>query len=194
MNVKKYGAITVACLLLSVMLMVSGCATKDVMTVSEPGQAASPADGEGAAVKAESAATGKVRPTEPGKVESEAIVQAVSPSEVSRFESEKIFFDFDRYDLKPDAREILMRKAVWLQDHPKFSLRIEGHCDEQGTSEYNLALGQRRAEAAKAYLASLGISPDRLIAVSYGEMQPAAQGHDEDAWAQNRRDEFYLVK
>lgn len=191
---KKYGAMTVVCLLLSVMLMVSGCATKDVMMAGEPVQSAPTAEGEAASVKAEPAATGKVKPAAPGKVESEAIVQAVSPSEVNRFESEKIFFDFDRYDLKPEAREILIRKAAWLQAHPKVSLRIEGHCDEQGTSEYNLALGQRRAEAAKAYLASLGISPDRVIAVSYGEMQPAAPGHNEEAWAQNRRDEFNLVK
>ena len=185
---------TVLFLLLAMVLMVSGCATKDVMVTSEPTLSATTDRKAASATTREPAATAKAAPASPGKVESEAIVQVVSPSEASRFESEKIFFDFDRYDLKPEAREILMRKAAWLQAHPRLSLRIEGHCDEQGSSEYNLALGQRRAEAAKAYLASLGISPDRLIAVSYGEMQPAAPGHDEDAWAQNRRDEFKLVK
>jgi peptidoglycan-associated lipoprotein len=103
---------------------------------------------------------------------------------------DQVYFDFDRSELKPEARETLRRKAEVLRQYPDFRLRIEGHCDERGTVEYNLALGERRAEAARQYLVDLGIDPDRLTTVSYGEERPAIPGSNEAAWAQNRRDEF----
>lgn len=101
-----------------------------------------------------------------------------------------IYFDFDRSELKPEAREELTRKAEVLRTYPEISVRIEGHCDERGTVEYNLALGERRAEAARQYLIDLGIDPDRMTTVSYGEERPAVEASNEAAWAQNRRDEF----
>lgn len=103
---------------------------------------------------------------------------------------EKIFFDFDRYELKPASRETLQRKAEALRSLPEIEIVIEGHADERGTIEYNLALGERRANAARRYLIDLGIDPERLSIVSYGEERPAVDGHNEAAWSQNRRDEF----
>lgn len=103
---------------------------------------------------------------------------------------QQIYFAFDKSDLEQEARDRLQAKAQVLRDYPEIRVRIEGHCDERGTVEYNLALGERRANAAREYLIDLGIDPDRLTTVSYGEERPAVDGHNEAAWAQNRRDEF----
>ncbi len=100
---------------------------------------------------------------------------------------DRVFFDFDRYSLRPDAREILQRQAQWLQKYPSVTITVEGHCDERGTREYNLALGERRANAAKNYLVALGINPNRVKTISYGKERPAVTGSNEAAWAQNRR-------
>ncbi len=101
-----------------------------------------------------------------------------------------IYFDFDRYDLKPESRQVLTRKAEIMKQYPEIKLVVEGHCDERGTAEYNLALGERRARAAADYLANLGVPAARLSVVSYGKERPADPGHGEAAWAKNRRDEF----
>ena len=101
-----------------------------------------------------------------------------------------IFFDFDRSDLREDARSTLQRKAEALREFPEVDVRIEGHADERGTIEYNLALGERRADSARRYLIDLGIDPDRMTTVSYGEERPMTPGSNEAAWADNRRDEF----
>jgi len=114
--------------------------------------------------------------------------------EMQAFMSKNIYFDFDRSELKPAAQANLAKKAEWLRRNPTFFVRIEGHCDERGTNEYNLALGERRANAAKKYLMDLGISANRLRTMSYGEERSADPGHDEEAWHKNRRDEFKLVK
>ncbi len=106
---------------------------------------------------------------------------------------EPIYFDFDQSDLRPEAREVLNRKAEALRSYPDLRIRIEGHCDERGTVEYNLALGERRADAARMYLIDLGIDSDRMNTVSYGEERPAADGHNEAAWQLNRRDEFVAI-
>jgi peptidoglycan-associated lipoprotein len=104
-----------------------------------------------------------------------------------------IFFDFDRSDLREDARQTLQMKAEALRQFPDIRIRIEGHADERGTVEYNLALGERRADAARAYLVDLGIDPDRMTTISYGEERPAVEGQNEAAWSQNRRDEFVIL-
>lgn len=108
--------------------------------------------------------------------------------------SEKVYFDYDSSELTPDSQEILTSKADWLKAHRDYKLKIEGNCDERGSTEYNLALGSRRAEAAAKFLSALGISSDRLTTVSYGEEKPAVMGHNEAAWSKNRRDEFVLIK
>jgi len=103
-----------------------------------------------------------------------------------------IHFDFDKADLRDDARSVLAANSAWLMAHPSLTLVIEGHCDERGTNEYNLALGDRRANAAKDFLLKSGIAAERLRTISYGEERPLDPGHDEQAWAQNRRAEFVL--
>lgn len=103
-----------------------------------------------------------------------------------------IYFDYDKSDLKPAAKAQLEKAADWLKLNPKVNCRVEGHCDERGTNEYNLSLGERRALAARRYLLSLGVNTDRLFTISYGEERPAVEGHDESAWRWNRRDEFKI--
>lgn len=100
---------------------------------------------------------------------------------------DRVFYGFDRFDLNEVARTTLEKQAAWLAKYPTVSITIEGHADERGTREYNLALGERRANAAKDYLVALGVSPDRIRNVSYGEERPVALGSNEAAWAQNRR-------
>lgn len=101
--------------------------------------------------------------------------------------SDRVFFAYDRFDLSPEARATLRRQADWLSQYSSLTVTIEGHADERGTREYNLALGDRRATSAKNYLVALGISPSRVSVVSYGKERPAVLGSNEDAWAQNRR-------
>jgi len=103
---------------------------------------------------------------------------------------EDIYFDFDKSNLKPEAQESLLRKAEWLNENPDATITIEGHCDERGTNEYNLALGDRRAESTKAFLLNLGVSASRLTTISYGEERPVCFAHDEECWAKNRRAHF----
>ncbi len=105
-----------------------------------------------------------------------------------------IYFDFDSAVLQVQAREKLQRIAAWLSQNPDTKIRIEGNCDERGSEEYNLTLGERRAVVAKNYLVSLGISPKNLITISFGEENPADPGHNEAAWEKNRRDEFNIAE
>ena len=100
---------------------------------------------------------------------------------------DRVFFDFDKSNIRPDQRATLEKQAAWLKAYPQVKLTIEGHCDERGTREYNLALGERRANSVKDFLVALGINPDRLQTISYGKERPVALGHNEAAWAQNRR-------
>jgi len=107
---------------------------------------------------------------------------------------EKIYFDFDQFTLSAEARDTLADNAKYLKMNDGIQIVIEGHCDERGSDEYNLALGESRAIAAKNYLVSLGISATRLSVISYGEEKPAVMGSNESAWAKNRRAEFKSVK
>lgn len=101
--------------------------------------------------------------------------------------SDRVFFGTDQYDLDGEDRATLDRQAAWLARYQNVHFTVEGHCDERGTREYNLALGERRANAAKNYLVSAGVAASRITVVSYGKERPAVPGDDESAWAQNRR-------
>jgi peptidoglycan-associated lipoprotein len=103
-----------------------------------------------------------------------------------------VYFDFDKYDLKPEARERLARNADFMRAHPEFEILIEGHCDERGTNEYNLALGDRRSNAAKSYLMSLGIPAGPVQTVSFGEERPQCRESTEACWWRNRRAHFVI--
>ena len=110
----------------------------------------------------------------------------------SMFVNEDIYFEFDRARLLSDAQDILKRKAQWLRNNSDVSVVIEGHCDERGTNEYNMALGDRRAQSAQTFLVNLGISTSRLLTVSFGEERPVDTGHTEEAWTKNRRVHFVI--
>ena len=156
-------------------LMMSSCAKKQVGT----GEAA-PAAKPGAA---------------PAPAAAAPSTKAVDMAQDARaFEAEGIYFDFDKSEIKADAKAILEKKAAWLRANPSYKVKIEGNCDERGTNEYNLALGDRRAKAAQKYLNALGISMDRMSTISYGEEKPACKEKTEKCWAQNRRDDFKLSK
>lgn len=100
---------------------------------------------------------------------------------------DRVFFATDQYDLDASAQDTLQKQAAWLKAHPNYRITVEGHADERGTREYNLALGDRRANTVANYLVALGVDKNRVSVVSYGKEQPAVDGHDESAWAQNRR-------
>ena len=122
---------------------------------------------------------GSTGPSGPVKGSQEDFVASVS--------SDRIFFGLDQYDIDAEDQATLQSQAAWLQQNPAVRMTIEGHADERGTRDYNIALGERRANAAKNYLASLGIDSGRITTVSYGKERPAALGSDEASWAQNRR-------
>ncbi len=108
-------------------------------------------------------------------------------SDFERNVGDRVFFDYDSSSLSASSKTQLEKQAEWLKTHPSMSVVVEGHCDERGTREYNLALGERRAEAAKKYLLNQGIEARRLSTISYGKERPAVIGNNEDGWKQNRR-------
>ncbi|MDR2604705.1 MAG: peptidoglycan-associated lipoprotein Pal [Desulfovibrio sp.] len=105
-----------------------------------------------------------------------------------------IYFEYDRYDLAAQSKDILSRKAPVLKQFPQLRVTIEGHCDERGTEEYNLALGERRARAAYEFLLNLGVPASQMETVSFGKLHPAVSGSGEAVWSKNRRDEFKVTK
>lgn len=162
----------------SSLLIMTSCAKKQVVS-----------EGEGGAGEKGAAAGGEYT-----KEEKERMARMEElKKQLAQFNTENIYFAFDRSDLTDDSKATLKKKADWLRDNPSYTVRVEGHCDERGTNDYNLALGQRRAHAAKTYLMALGISEGRILTISYGEERPANPGHNEEAWAQNRRDEFTAI-
>jgi len=100
---------------------------------------------------------------------------------------DRVFFTLNQHDLSPEARATIEKQAAWLKTYPHINVTVEGHCDERGTREYNLALGEKRATAVRNYLVALGIDAGRIQTISYGKERPAVTGSDETAWAQNRR-------
>ncbi len=178
--------------ILSLTIALAGCAKRPATTQAAApaptgaGQTMAPAPTPTTPAPAQPA----MRPAEPART-SEA---RPSPKEfVSIPELKDIFFDFDKYDVRPEDAKTLDTNAQWLKSNPNHLVLIEGHCDERGTNEYNLALGERRAKAAMNYLVSQGVQASRITIISYGEERPQCTEHDESCWAKNRRDHF-LVK
>jgi peptidoglycan-associated lipoprotein len=187
----KKNALLTACFIVLTcgLLLMAGCAKKQtVSTTSVP------------TTQQEAAAEQKTTPPETtvkekgpeipevSEAQPQKPVQAVILQDVIR----DINFDFDSSAVRADAREILRTNAALLQKHRFSSITIEGHCDERGTAEYNLALGQRRADETKQYLVNLGIQESLIQTVSYGKERPLDPGHDEEAWAKNRRAHFVV--
>ena len=123
---------------------------------------------------------------------SEEAIEEKVRAELHMFQYNHVYFDFDSSVLKEEARILIKEKERWLTYNPAEKVIIQGHSDERGTVEYNLALGDRRAKSVKAYLVNLGISPSRLSSISYGEEQPLDKRHNEEAWATNRRAQFVI--
>ncbi|MBI4382244.1 MAG: peptidoglycan-associated lipoprotein Pal [candidate division NC10 bacterium] len=176
---------------------------------SKPGSASpdGPEGGPTAGQPAEQGATAAVGsgPTIPLPPGTEAIILPPSPpreqpvAQVAQVTSKQpplkdIFFDFDKAEIRPDAKGLLTEDIAWLKAHAKAVITIEGHCDERGTSEYNLGLGERRAKATKDYLVASGIDGKRLATVSYGKERPFVLGHDESAWKWNRKAHFVVTR
>ncbi len=127
------------------------------------------------------------KPTEAVDSESMMEDQGTQSSLDAAADASLVYFGYDRYDLSSDARASLQAQATWLKAHGGVRITVEGHCDERGTREYNLALGDRRANSVKNYLVALGVDPSRIHTVSYGKERPAVTGSGESSWSKNRR-------
>lgn len=189
---KKLWIVLALAFIIPGLLFTASCAKK---AVKEDTMAAQQAEDE-AAMSAREAAE-KARQEELARqqaIEEERLSEKARLEQEARdmFVNEDIYFEFDSSTLTPEAQLVLKKKAEWLQNNPEATSTIEGHCDERGTSEYNLALGDRRATSAKNFLVDLGISASRLTTISYGEERPVALGQNEEAWAQNRRCHFII--
>jgi peptidoglycan-associated lipoprotein len=192
------GMIALAFICSSFLLMTS-CAKKQIQ-VSEPVQPATQevkAEGDEAkaAEEAKSASEQEARDEAERQARLRELKMAQKLADAIRnFEAENIYFAFDRSDLTDESKSALREKGNWLRANGDYSVNISGNCDERGTAEYNLALGERRAHAAKKFLMGLGISENRLATISYGEERPVDPGRNDEAWAKNRNDQFTLTK
>jgi peptidoglycan-associated lipoprotein len=168
-------------------LTTTGCSQS---TPTKPGptpspQAQAPSKKEGAGPTAKQPST--------GESSLEALQKGESLATPASSPLKEIYFDYDKSDLSSDARETLKANAAWLKGNPSARVEIEGHCDERGTNEYNLALGAKRAQVAKDYLVTLGIPAQRLSTISYGKELPVCREQAEDCWHKNRRDRFVVM-
>jgi len=184
---------------LSLMIILSGafafagCSSTTTPTTPEPSAsaAATPAPAE-TKKKVDSGKTTESTTKAPPSSSLDALQRGESTATPASSPLKDVYFDFDRYDLRADSREILKANSAWLKANPSAQVQIEGHCDERGTTEYNVALGSRRAESVKDYLVTLGTSTDRLSTISYGEEVPVCREHTEECWQKNRRVRFVV--
>lgn len=175
------------------LVVIGACAPKNVTTETAMSQTA-----EDAALKAarEAEMAQQERVAREKALEAQRLQAAAAQRELmtarNRFLYEDVYFEFNKADLLPEAQDVISRKALWLYDNPDVGVIIEGHCDERGTDEFNMLLGEKRAGNVKTFLISLGVGSERMLTVSYGEEQPVDPGHDEEAWAKNRRVHFLI--
>lgn len=184
------------------LLFVTSCGKKKIAsdpTATQPSGEELGKKGAGVGDKGKDAGAGKMTEEELAKQRAleeqrrkEEEAKRKLTEEKARFENEDIYYEFDSSTLLPVAQEILKKKAAYLKANPKIKVVIEGHCDERGTNEYNLALGDRRAKSALSFLANIGVESSRMSAISYGEERPVDPGHTEEAWAKNRRAHFVI--
>ncbi|MSM38866.1 MAG: peptidoglycan-associated lipoprotein Pal [Geobacter sp.] len=174
-----------------VMFVAGGCAKNEIVKKDE--SVAATAAGGGAPIKTEQVSE---KPISQSSIQESTASEALAPISNAaelRTALDEIYFDFDKYTLSTKSRDTLLKNAGNLKTEPAAVVRIEGHCDERGSEQYNLALGEKRAKAAMQYLVTLGIPESRLSVISYGKEKPVALGHDEASWAKNRRDEFVIA-
>ena len=193
---RKSRAWILGALMLAMLLVLSvSCAKKKVTMEAEPMEEERVVEDAAAQQAAEAEAARReaemAKMSEAERQRHEAAMMA-EEARMRAFVEENIHFDFDKYDLKPKAMMILDEKAAYLREHPEVRVLIEGHCDERGTNEYNLALGDRRANSAKNYLVRSGVAESRITTISYGEEQPLCMEHAESCWWKNRRAQFQV--
>jgi peptidoglycan-associated lipoprotein len=177
-------------------LVAGGCAKKELVKgEGEIPSATSTKSGE----PGTAAQTSSKSPIKEEKVQEQTVKEASAAvreeaAPARQAELEKIYFDFDSFILTASSRATLSKNAEFLLKNNSLKVQIEGNCDERGSDEYNLALGEKRAQAAMKYLITIGVPAERLSIISYGKEKPADPGHDEAAWAKNRRDDFLLSR
>jgi len=181
------------------MTLFGGCAEKKAVVKDEAVQEQKAAPAQAAPVVVDEEAARKAREKEAADREAALKAQAAKDAAAKRnaaalaaLNIQNIYYDFDKSSIRPDAREILKANAEIFAKNSTATIVVEGYCDERGTAEYNMALGERRAQEAKQYLVNLGINATRIETISFGEERPADPGHDEAAWAHNRRAQFLL--
>lgn len=187
-------------LMAALIIVASGCASNEIVRKEEPvvlSEQKIKADTPVAATPLKSSHNSKV---DLAVIQSAAIkestaeaIQPIPNAAELKAALETIYFNYDAYTLSNEARNALVKNSNILKNDSSMKIRIEGHCDERGSEEYNLALGENRAKAAMKYLVTMGIADDRISTISYGKEMPAVQGHDETTWAKNRRDEFVIT-
>ncbi|MEW6419100.1 MAG: peptidoglycan-associated lipoprotein Pal [Nitrospirota bacterium] len=171
-------------------LMLAGCPPRKVVQPEPQQPMVTPQE-----TKEKKAA--EIKPEE--KITEQQLAKIETKEEIPRYIEEKspfgdIYFDFDEYEIRPDAKPILQKVSSWMLKNASMKILIEGHCDERGTDEYNLALGDRRAKATRDYLTALGIPSNRVEMLSYGEEKPLCTDKTEECWAKNRRAHFVILK
>ncbi len=171
-------------LIVVLMIFAVGCAKKEVIKAPEEPVKAEEAE----AALTEEVVEEKILP------EDEEVTDTTLPTVVEAPTFKDVLFDFNEYNIREDVRPVLESIASWLNENKDASVLIEGHCDERGTNEYNLALGEKRAKATKDYLISLGVAPNRVNTISYGEEKPLCTEQNNDCWQQNRRAHFVVAK
>lgn len=184
MKKSRISVIAMMVVLLVCFLWMTGCAKKAVQQGDTSGAQPAAASDKGAKASQAQPAAKAVSDTE-----GQAKAQAAAAADLTFAD---IYFDFDKSILRAKDRELLKAHAAIMAKEKKYTILVEGHCDERGTTEYNLALGERRANEAAKYLISLGVEKDRIKTISYGKERPADAGHNEEAWAKNRRDHFVV--
>lgn len=185
----KRGTLALLVALSMAALTATGCANKEVVKTEEPVKAATVAPEPPKAEPPQAVEQPKV---EEPKVEPPKVEAPKAPEAAMTFES--VYFDFDKSELRQDARDVLSKNAEALKAKSDVKIKIEGNCDERGSAEYNLALGERRAKSAMQYLITLGIPAERLSVISYGKEKAQADAKDESVWSKDRRDDFVIVK
>lgn len=188
----------IACynLLFMLALALAGCAPSATPGPdgAGSGSGAASSSSPGAGGRAGEGVRGGAREADAGASSLKQLQEGKSPVTPASSPMKDVYFDFDRYDLSTDARTILRANADWLKNNQTARVEIEGHCDERGTSEYNLALGAKRAQAVREYLVTLGVAGNRLSTISYGEEIPVCKEATESCWRQNRRARFVILQ
>ncbi|MBI1922096.1 MAG: peptidoglycan-associated lipoprotein Pal [Geobacter sp.] len=183
----------VSMVLLCAALVVSGCAKKEVVKTEEPLAPTTP-PAAAKPVEPETKPVIKEEPVREQPIKEAAVKEEPAAAQpMAELALAPVYFDFDAYVLTQTTRDILYKNAEWLLKNRTVKVQIEGHCDERGSDEYNMALGEKRAKSALNYLVTVGVPAENLSTISYGEEKPADPGHEDAAWAKNRRAEFTII-